>query len=179
MQNTNPNTNNIYRYKLSPNIQDLIKDFTRIHNLDDRQQFKENWEVFLNNNRTIIQNEEERLKKLSYKKDIKVMMYKSARYYYLPIINNTIQTNNTKRKEYISFSNDFNKFIQRIVTQHISDNIKPSEGFKNLLENNYEIINTEIKNYQEKHDVTIVDINTKIKKIYKNKYYVHKNNKKE
>ena len=78
-----------------------------------------------------------------------------------------------------SNANDFNKFIQRIVTQHISDNIKPSEGFKNLLENNYEIINTEIKNYQEKHDVTIVDINTKIKKIYKNKYYVHKNNKKE
>lgn len=84
MANTNMNvTNNkIFRYKLSDNIMELITQFAKIHQYDDRHAYKEAWENYVNEKREIIDREVYRLSELNYKGDVMDKMFKAGRYYF-------------------------------------------------------------------------------------------------
>jgi hypothetical protein len=81
--NTNANANNkIFRYKLSDNIMELITQFAKIHQYDDRHTYKEAWEKYVNENREITDREISRLAELKYKGDVMDKMFKAGRYYF-------------------------------------------------------------------------------------------------
>jgi len=80
--NMNVTNNKIFRYKLSDNIMELITQFAKIHQYDDRHAYKEAWENYVNEKREIIDREVYRLSELNYKGDVMDKMFKAGRYYF-------------------------------------------------------------------------------------------------
>ena len=84
---------NIYRYKLSESIIELIKEFTDIHKYDDRKTYKEAWLQYCKENEEVISREENRLIETGYKGNVMDKMFKSGRYYYIKKKNNKMNEN--------------------------------------------------------------------------------------
>jgi hypothetical protein len=168
------NNNNIYRYKITSQLNELVIDFARIHKLDDRPIFKEYWEKFVELNSEIIKKEQKIVDDMKLDRDILAMIYKSARYYYKNKSNNSNikQNNNEKEKRrYIKISNELNDILNEYVLKHIQAKTKPSNGLDIFLIEQYEIINREINKFKNNNKLSPEDISNKIKKMYKNKYF--------
>jgi len=163
-------TINIYRYKFSDSIIQLLYAFSKIHQYDDRCTFKEAWNLWLEENQQIIECEIRRLNNLDYEGDVKDKMFKSARYYFRK--KNTEKKEPKKRGIYISL----NKELLEIIDHHIEVNVKlsnfkPSNGFDNFCNDYAEPLKEEILRLQEKR-IDNETIKNKIKKTYKNRYFM-------
>ena len=76
------NNSKIFRYKLDDTIMALIAQFAKIHQLEDRHDYKEAWAIWLIDNQDMVDREVERLAQLNYKGDIIDKMFKAGRYYF-------------------------------------------------------------------------------------------------
>lgn len=72
----------IYRFKFTEEFMQELYTFSKIHQYDDRTDFKEAWIVWMNDQNELISSEQERMISLGYHGDILEKMYKSARYYF-------------------------------------------------------------------------------------------------
>jgi hypothetical protein len=72
----------IYRYKFTDKFMNELYIFAKVHQYDHRKVFKEAWEVWLEENNTIVASEEKRIIELGYSGNIIEKMFKSARYYF-------------------------------------------------------------------------------------------------
>ena len=70
----------IYRFKFSPKFLEYLRYFSRIHRFDTAGGFKDNWEIWCDENKDIIEEESNKLKEKGYDGKVLVKMYKSARY---------------------------------------------------------------------------------------------------
>lgn len=161
---------NIYRYKFSDSIIQLLYAFSKIHQYDDRSTFKEAWNLWLDENQEIVECEIRRLNNLEYDGDVKDKMFKSARYYFRK--KNAEKKEPKKRGSYISL----NKELLQSIDDHIEINVKlsnfkPSNGFDNFCNNHTELLKDEIRRLQEKM-IDNETIKNKIKKTYKNRYFM-------
>ena len=169
---------NIFRFKFTNEfINDLFK-FSKIHQYDHRKEFKEAWEIWIEENNIIIKEEIERLKNLGYEGNIIEKMYKSARYYFRK--KSMIKKEPMKRRNYISINKDLldtmDEFIE--ISLRKCDANKPSDSFEEFCQLNKSIlkdsINLLLLNGGFKDEV---EIKKKIKKTYKNRYFLIKNQK--
>ena len=76
------NNSKIFRYKLDDTIMALIAQFAKIHQLEDRHDYKEAWAIWLIDNQDMVDREVERLAQLNYNGDIIDKMFKAGRYYF-------------------------------------------------------------------------------------------------
>jgi hypothetical protein len=96
--------NNIYRYKFTDDITNELYQFSKIHQYDDRKVFKEAWNIWVEDNRDIVDTEIRRLTIMNYEGDIIDKMFKSARYYFRK--KSTVKKAPTERREYIGTHRD-------------------------------------------------------------------------
>jgi len=174
----------IFRYKFCIEITDLISEFAKLHQFDSRNDFKEAWEIFYNENIEIILVEKKRLEDLNFTGDFNDKLYKSARYYFRQkalLGNNENNENkeikkeikNDKKRDYITLS----VLIIELMDEHIKKNInlpeyKPSTGYLNFCNENQNDIKREIKILiNEYPNINDESVSNKIKKAYKNRYY--------
>ena len=75
------NTTKIYRYKLDESITSILKEFSKLHINENKNDFKHYWELWLLENNEAIEREKNRLENIGFKGDIYDKMYKSSRYY--------------------------------------------------------------------------------------------------
>ena len=95
------------------------------------------------------------------------------------ITNNNTDINN-KNQTYIIINNELLKKINNHVNEIIINNISPKEGYDIFLKTNEEFIDKELNEMLEKYNINDKDIcRAKIKKCYKNKYYLKSNNNKK
>ena len=73
---------NIFRYKFSDEFTGPLYQFSKIHQYDHRKDFKEAWNIWIEENDDLVNKEAKRLSELDYKGDIIDKMFKSARYYF-------------------------------------------------------------------------------------------------
>lgn len=73
---------NVYRFKLSDSILDKMKYFGKLHQFDDRKDFKEAYDEWFMAEKEDIDRELLRLQQWGYEGDIKKKMYRSIRYYF-------------------------------------------------------------------------------------------------
>jgi len=162
-----------YRYKFSVEFLESLKDFSRIHRFDDATAFKDNWEIWCNENKDIIETESNILKRNGYKGDILVKMYKSARYYFKTKSNKKSEP--VKRRNYIGLDSEFRDLMDsHIENVCVRREMKPSGGFVDFMDQviYVEKINTEtvrLKSYNFKQE----EIFAKMKKTYKNRYFIY------
>lgn len=163
----------VFRFKFSQDILEKMQEFARIHKFDERNDFKDAWKIWTENNCGIILAENKRLTDMGFKGDINDKMYKSVRYYYSKKSNAKPEPKG--RRKYISIDKSILCDIDRHITNSIesSHDFKPSDGFQQFIQLNNEILLSSL----EKTGLNKEDINQKLKKTYKNRYFIIANKK--
>ena len=177
---TNDDSHQVYRFKLAPSVQDAVTSFAKVHQYDDRKTYKEAWLEWCEENANMVTNEEQRLMELGYDGDVVDKMYKAGRYYFRTKKNDK-DKKAKKRRAYVSMDTS----ILEAMDEHIANNINnddysPAVGYDKFVEHNQMILMTEIKRLlQEENSLTAKDISMKVKKTYKNRYYLYSRSKQE
>tara|TARA_Y100000389_G_scaffold202767_1_gene249101 strand:- start:8411 stop:8923 length:513 start_codon:yes stop_codon:yes gene_type:complete len=165
---------NIYRYKFTDTIVEKIYHFSKIHEYDDCKAYKENWHLWCQENNEEIERETFRLESLGYDGDVVNKMYKSGRYYFRKKTKSDPQP---VRRQYISVNKNFIHTMDEHISKEIhKKEFTPAYGYTDFCEKNLSLIENEIRGMQEKHqDVHMDLLNNKIKKTYKNRYFIISN----
>jgi hypothetical protein len=168
--NTDVNIN-IYRYKFTPEFMSDLFIFSKIHQYDNRSDFKEAWEQWTEDNENIVSSEVKRLTDLGYEGDVIDKMYKSARYYFRK--KGTEKKPASLRRDYISVSKDLiNAMDQHIRAEIHREDYKPSDAFDEFCKSNIDLLKENIAIICKNGLTDAVEIKNKIKKTYKNRYFL-------
>jgi hypothetical protein len=160
----------IYRFNFTQEFMEHLYQFSKIHQYDDRKSFKESWDIWVQEFSELIDNEIRRLNVLNYVGDILDKMFKSARYYFRK--KNTAKKDPIERREYINVPKDLLDAMDVHITKQMQvAAYKPSNGFINFCEQNEDTVKESI-NELIKNKMNSQDIITKIKKTYKNRYFI-------
>ena len=160
----------IYRFKFTEDFMAELYKFAKIHQYDHRKDFKEAWTKWTDENSDIITNETDRLLALGYKNEDNIddKMFKSARYYFRK--KSPIKPEPKQRRQYISVDHD----LLAAMDRHIANNIynKPEAAFILFCKDNEAILRQSVAQICA-HGVTdSQSIQSKIKKTYKNRYFI-------
>ena len=196
----------IFRYNFTDKIMTKLTAFAKLHELDDRHAFKDAWAVWLEINKRDIDIESERLLECGYRGDIINKMFKAARYYFKhkdlskdkDLLNNDkdlldkdlldkdllgkdkdlLNKDKDKKKKrfYIALDSEFLASMDSHISRNC--NIKPSVVYDSYCQSNALLIKNEIARILANHDVSInlKICNQKIKKAYKNRYFIYSKN---
>tara|TARA_B100001063_G_C16719048_1_gene532466 strand:+ start:888 stop:1397 length:510 start_codon:yes stop_codon:yes gene_type:complete len=164
-------TKKIWRYKLHPDIIDELSYFSKLHEHNDRKEFKDAWKEWLKENEAKIDQENQRLTDLGFDGDLNQKMYVSARYYLKKKKDEKQEPK--KRKPYVPLSAEYIELVDEFILK--LQDIKPADGFKEFIESNKEntIIINEKDELLEKYDYTEKEILDKFKKTFKNRYFIY------
>lgn len=159
---------NVYRYKFTEEVSDVLFRFAKVHQYDERDDFKEAWNKWREEEMELMELETRRLRNLGYTGNVEQKMFKSARYYFRKKSTETKEP--VQRRMYISCP----KTILQHMDDHIREglnrgNFKPSDGFEAFCKQHVEPLQEEIEIL---HRQGFTDPKTKIKKTYKNRYYL-------
>jgi hypothetical protein len=161
----------VYRFKFSENFVENLSDFAKDNQYCDRHDFKERWSRWIEANEDLVSRENERLVSLGFSGDCRDKMFKSARYYYRN--KSTAKTTPMVRREYVGLPKD----VLRAIDNHILDGMagkdySPASGFDAFYDKEQTMI-TECVTIGDKLEGGSKSIYEKIKKTYKNRYYVN------
>lgn len=161
----------IFRFKFTEEFMAELYAFSKIHQYDARKDFKEAWELWTEANSDIIESEEQRLLRLGYDGDILDKMFKSARYYFRK--KSPIKVDPKQRRPYINVTHD----ILAAMDAHITNNIgttdyQPKNGFVSFCIKNETLLKQTISKIFEQGIKDAVTIQEKLKKTYKNRYFL-------
>ena len=166
-----PNLNPIYRYKFTESFMEELYEFSKIHQYDERKDFKEAWKIWIEENEDIINNETLRLDNLGYKGNVIDKMFKSARYYFRN--KSTDKKEPKQRRQYISVTRELlNAMDNHIEKNMYNEDYQPKTGFILFCKSNEAILIDTLANVIEQgiHDSELIQ--DKIKKTYKNRYFI-------
>lgn len=162
---------NIFRYKFTENFTTELFRFSKIHQYDHRKDFKEAWNIWLEDNDDIVSDEVRRLTNLAYDGDILDKMFKSARYYFRK--KGTEKKIPTERRNYVGVNKDLLDAMDEHIKSKINNkNYKPSEGFDEFCKSNINLLKEEVNILCRNGLIDSVEIKKKIKKTYKNRYFL-------
>jgi hypothetical protein len=160
-----------FRHDFGEKFMEELKQFAIIHKYDDRKVFKQAWTDWTERKSVQIAQEVEQLKNSGYKGDVLDKMFKSARYYFRKKVENVEET---PRKKYISLSPLFLEQIDIYISERLSSSSvgsSPADLYCDFCQNKKELIFEQI---QELIDLTSEEICIKLKKTFKNRFYVLK-----
>jgi hypothetical protein len=161
----------IYRYKFTEEFMKELYQFSKIHQYDSRKDFKDEWQIWTDENKELVDEETNRLLKLGYEGDIMTKMFKSARYYFRK---KSIEKKEPKiRRQYISVNRELLNAMDLHIEENIySDEYKPKLGFIQFCNSNEELLRETVHKIYEQGVKDIQIIQDKIKKTYKNRYFM-------
>jgi len=160
----------VYRHKFSKLFQEKIEDFSGQHKYDDYKTLKERFKEWIQENKLCIMEEERRMKNNGYSGNMEDKIFKSSRYYFMKKTNEKKETK--KRKKYTSKNTQLLEEIQMHIYR--TEITKPSEAFDDFVSKKETLLNSVKTELINSGDYDKNESETKIKKIYKNKFYIHK-----
>ena len=161
---SNTISGNVYRFKLSDSILDKMKYFGKLHQFDDRKDFKEAYDEWFIAEKEDIDRELRRLQQWGYDGDLKKKMYRSIRYYFNKK-NQTLVSEMKKDTKTEQVKRPYRRLpieIQSRISNKLSNayDDKPSELFEKFVQENPDIF----ENCSEEDKV-------RIKKSFKNIHF--------
>lgn len=161
----------IFRFQFTEAFMEDLYKFAKIHQYDHRKDFKEAWNIWLEENEDLVQEETDRLNNLGYDGDILDKMFKSARYYFRK--KSPVKAEPKQRRQYISVSHELLEAMDAHIRTNIGlANYQPKTGFIDFYEANKRII---VQIFRSFFELNIKDgefIQAKLKKTYKNRYFM-------
>jgi hypothetical protein len=197
---------NTFRFNFSDTVLEKLTQFSKMNKSYDRHAFKEAWKEWLSDNKNMVLEETERLTTLGYDGDITEKMYVSVRYYLRKKGQKQKKERLKQDKDNYhnkDFNIDFhpndntiesvdvspkckniptNRLLLDAMDKHIlqhcqNPNYRPANGFESFCRDNIEICKEEVKRLANEYKITnSQNIQEKIKKTYKNRYYIIKKN---
>ena len=180
--------NNTYRYEFSKEFMEKLYYFSKIHEYDDLKDYKDAWDICVNDNIEEIMIETRMLESNGYTNNVLNKMYKSARYY-LRKKRTTEKKEPVKRRPYSGVDRNLLIIMDSFISSSNSNNsnnkksIKPSESFASFCEIHSKDISDVINKINETHSDANSDsishsipssiLMDKIKKTYKNRYFIY------
>jgi hypothetical protein len=163
-----------FRFKFSEDIMSEISEFARIHRYDSKDDFKEAWSKWTGDNSRLISAEQERLAAMGFDGDVNKKMYVSARYYFK---NKTdVEEAPKKRRKYVTIDKTFIKLIDQYINTAIQNGdesiYKPANCFQDFIEENEVQTAVLVRKLASDDNLENADIIAKIKKTFKNRYFV-------
>jgi len=149
-----------------------LLSFAKVHQYDDRPTYKENWEKWLDANEDIIMRETLYLKSHGYDGDVLQKMYRSGRYYFRN--KSSVQEEPKPRRKYLSIDRETIDMMDRVIMRQ-DDCLKPSILYDHFCEEYSNIIQAELERMEKIEGLSKNDIHEKLKKTYKNRYFLFKN----
>ena len=170
MDNNNPEAPLTFRFKFTPEFTAQLFEFAQLHRYDNRQYFKEAWEVWSKKNENDIESEISRLTHNGYTGSVIDKMYKSARYYFRK--KKTTSTEPKERRRYVNVDSE----MIETMDDHITDwsrrtDFKPAIAFSDFCETYKSLLEKEVLRLYTKENLTTREIPEKLKKTYKNRYF--------
>lgn len=166
----------IFRFKFTEEFMEELYKFSKIHQYDERKDFKEAWQLWVDENIELIDIESRRLNILGYEGDILNKMFKSARYYFRK--KSSVPVEPKKRRQYISVNHELLEAMDTHIKTNIrNDGYQPKTGFVSFCKQNEVILKQTISNIFEQGINDTELIQTKLKKTYKNRYFILISNK--
>ena len=157
----------IYRFKFTEDFMAELYKFSKIHQYDDRKDFKEAWKKWTEENEQIIDSEMCRLLRIGYNGDVLDKMFKSARYYFRK--KGKEKKEPKQRRPYISV----NRELLEAMDKHVEENsFQPKDGFTDFCKKNETLLKETITLIFEQGIKDKEIIEDKIKKTYKNRYFM-------
>ena len=161
----------IYRYKFTDEFMQELYIFSKVHQYDHRKVFKEAWELWIEENDSIVASEVKRLTELGYDGNIIDKMFKSARYYFRK--KSTEKKEISERRIYIGVEKNLLESMDKhIVSGIIQENYKPSDGFDNFCKNHIDLLKEQVHLLCKNGFINSEEIKKKMKKTYKNRYFL-------
>ena len=162
---------NIFRYKFNDEFTKPLYQFSKIHQYDHRKDFKEAWNNWIEENADLVSTEMKRLTELDYKGDILDKMFKSARYYFRK--KSTEKKDPKKRRSYVGIQSELLVAMDKHINANKrNDNYKPATGFDEFCKEYIEILKVEVTSLCKSGITDSEEIKNKIKKTYKNRYFM-------
>lgn len=163
---------NTYRFKLSEEVTDAVTRFSRKHAHDNRSDYKEAWREWCEEHLRLVTVETDRLRGLGYTGDICEKMYKAGRYYFRKKdFSETAQPQ--ERRNYVSMEHEvLSAMVSHIHTIMNNEDFTPANGYGNFCQTNIELLREEVKRLCEAGQIDGQSLAAKIKKTYKNRYFM-------
>ena len=161
----------ILRYKYSPDMVEQLERFGRLHQHDSACEFKDAWVAWSEINRDLVTAETERLVELGCENaNMEEKMFRSARYYFRK--KGTEKKEPVQRKKYVGIP----RTALADMDTHIAACIAhawytPASGFEHFKTEHVDVV-AACKLHLENADMDSSAIDAKIKKTYKNRYFV-------
>jgi len=160
-----------FRHTFSKSFVELLSEFSKLHESDDRKVFKSEWDLWIRRTDILpmIHDEVKLLRASGFEGDALDKMFKSCRYYFRTK-NVHDKDDKKQRKPYVALS--------KCVLQHMDEHIKtqfgerPEEAYNNYCNRFTQKIKDEIQSLSSETEDAIDDIYKKYKKTYKNRFYV-------
>ena len=162
-------TANIYRYKFENDFVEQLNRFSKIHQYDHRRDFKDAWAAWLEENDELVCDEVRRLTNLGYNGDVIDKMFKSARYYFRK--KSTVKRAPKDRRNYVGVHKDLLEAMDEHIKTTINK-IKPSIAFADFCKQDTLLLEKEVHKLVRLGFTDTDEIHDKIKKTYKNRYFV-------
>ena len=160
-----------YRHKFSDEFLNELYKFSKIHQHVDRKTFKEEWSNWCIENEEYISREKDKLVKNGYKGNCQEKMYVSARYYLRK--KKSLQPEPKIRRPYTNFSKEMIESMDiHIKYCYINQLFKPSICYELFLSSQKDLILNELKRFD---DLNQLEFYNKVKKTYKNRFFIQKN----
>lgn len=163
--------NVIFRYKFSEEFITELYKFSKIHQYDDRGTYKEAWKTWIEENEVAIGYEVRRLNEIGYDGDTIEKMYKSSRYYFRK--KSTEKKEPSVRRTYVGVSQNLLDSMDKYISESLGT--KPAISFNEFCKTNIDILQEEVKRLCSKNIIDPNEIKAKIKKTYKNRYFIKVN----
>jgi hypothetical protein len=170
--------NIIYRFKFTQEFMEELYKFSKIHQYDERKDFKEAWKVWSEDNNDLIDEEKTRLINLGYSEEGNILdkMFKSARYYFRK--KSTEKKQPKQRRQYISVPRELLDSMDQHIEENIyNDDYQPKTGFISFCKSNETVLKSAIAKIYEQGISDSLLIEDKMKKTYKNRYFILTNKK--
>jgi hypothetical protein len=162
---------NIFRFKFTENFMEELSNFSKIHQYDHRKDFKEAWVKWTEENEDLVSKEVQRLVALGYPNEEDIVddkMFKSARYYFRK--KSTVKAEPKQRRQYIGIDHEILERMDRHIANNIyNDDYKPKTAFVMFCKENQDVLKNSIIKMSISDAKLIQD---KIKKTYKNRYFM-------
>lgn len=181
----------LFRFKFSEEMSELLLSFSQQHKFCNKDDFKDQWEMWTSEHVDAIYREKERLETMGYDGNIVEKMFKSVKYYYCK--RNEKYKNvdgdkgsKDKKKKYIKKNNEFITIIDDFIDTHMEQRkeeggmviktckIKPSH-FWNLFYNEYGTeLTCEVERIQNESENRLSnnEAMAKIRKLFNNRYFI-------
>lgn len=165
----------VFRYKLEPHIVEAITLFAKIHEHNDRHEYKDSWKEWCEENNVMLDKEAKRLENLGFTGDAYDKFFKSGRYYFRN--KKAAKVVPVERKKYVGLNRDtlrmMDSFISKISENDANTDNKtsPAKAFNQFCDDHKEELAVQIESLVTEENMEINDINNKLKKTFKNRYF--------